>query len=142
MEYHFLIHKEDGGYWTECLELQGCQTQADTLGELKENAREALELYLGEPENSRVIFNLPKPRPSKRNIMTVSVPPTLAFAMLLRQARVLRKLTQRQAADLLEIKHISAYQRLESPESSNPELKTLSKVKRVFPEIAIDFVLG
>lgn len=142
MEYHFLIHKEDGGYWTECIELQGCQTQADTMNELRANALEALELYLSEPESSRVIFNLPKAQKAKKNLMTIAVPPTLAFAMLLRQARVLRNLTQRQAADLLDIKHISAYQRLETPESANPELKTLSRVKRVFPEIAIDFVLG
>ena len=33
MEYHFKIHKEKNGYWAECIELSGCNTQGDTLEE-------------------------------------------------------------------------------------------------------------
>lgn len=27
MQYHFKKHKEDGGYWAECIELKGCVTR-------------------------------------------------------------------------------------------------------------------
>jgi predicted RNase H-like HicB family nuclease len=29
MKYHFKIHREKAGFWAECLELDGCVTQAD-----------------------------------------------------------------------------------------------------------------
>lgn len=59
MGYHFKIHKEDSGYWAECLELEGCLTQGASLKELQANMKEALELYLDEPEAIRQ--ELPKP---------------------------------------------------------------------------------
>gem|GEM_PF-3794280 len=33
MVYHFHIHQEGSGYWTECVELTGCVTEADSLDE-------------------------------------------------------------------------------------------------------------
>jgi predicted RNase H-like HicB family nuclease len=36
---------EEGGYWAECLEL-GCGSQGETLDELDQNIREAIELVL------------------------------------------------------------------------------------------------
>jgi antitoxin HicB len=44
MKYHFKIYKKDGGYWAQCIELEGCITQADTLKELYKNMQEALNL--------------------------------------------------------------------------------------------------
>ncbi len=44
--YPAIIHEEDGGYWIEFPDLEGCQTQGDTLEELMEMAKEALGLYL------------------------------------------------------------------------------------------------
>lgn len=41
-----LIEKDEHGYYTYCPELPGCQTQADSLEEAKENIKEAVELYL------------------------------------------------------------------------------------------------
>jgi len=43
MLYHFKIQKESNGYWAECLELKGCQTEADTLSELQSNNRKILK---------------------------------------------------------------------------------------------------
>lgn len=37
MKYQFKIHKEGLGVWAECLELSGCFTQADFMGELRQN---------------------------------------------------------------------------------------------------------
>jgi predicted RNase H-like HicB family nuclease len=36
---------EEGGYWGECLEL-GCGSQGETLDEMDQNIREAIELVL------------------------------------------------------------------------------------------------
>jgi len=41
-----VIEKDEQGYYTYCPELEGCQTQGDTLEEVLCNAKEAIELYL------------------------------------------------------------------------------------------------
>jgi predicted RNase H-like HicB family nuclease len=40
------IEKDEHGYYAYAPQLQGCQTQADTLEELLANMKEAVELYL------------------------------------------------------------------------------------------------
>lgn len=62
MKYNFKIHKESeksGGYWAECLELPGCFAQAESLADLKVQMKEALDLYIQEPENSIDLAALP-----------------------------------------------------------------------------------
>lgn len=46
MKYTFLIYKESNGYWAECVELQGCFTEGDTLRRAALNAKKALNCYL------------------------------------------------------------------------------------------------
>ncbi len=47
LEYSVIIHEaEEGGYWLEVPALEGCFTQGETLEEVLENAKEAIELYL------------------------------------------------------------------------------------------------
>lgn len=41
-----IIEKDEHGYYAFCPELEGCQTQGDTLEEVLANIREAIELYL------------------------------------------------------------------------------------------------
>ncbi len=41
-----VIEKDKHGYYAYCPELEGCQTQGDTLDEVMANIREAIELYL------------------------------------------------------------------------------------------------
>lgn len=41
-----VIEKDEHGYYAYCPELDGCQTQGDTLEEVIKNIREAVELYL------------------------------------------------------------------------------------------------
>ncbi len=41
-----IMEDETGGYVASVPTLPGCHTQGDTLGELMENAKEAIELYL------------------------------------------------------------------------------------------------
>ncbi len=41
-----VIEKDEYGYYAYCPELEGCQTQGDTLEEALDNIKEAVELYL------------------------------------------------------------------------------------------------
>jgi predicted RNase H-like HicB family nuclease len=41
-----VIVKDKHGYYAYCPELKGCQTQGETLDEVNENIKEAIELYL------------------------------------------------------------------------------------------------
>ncbi len=44
--YPAIFHKEDGSYWVEFPDLPGCQTVGESIGEVMEEAQEALGLYL------------------------------------------------------------------------------------------------
>lgn len=37
---------EEGGYWAEVPEYPGCYTQAETMNELEESVREAVQCYV------------------------------------------------------------------------------------------------
>ena len=41
-----VIEKDENGYYVYCPELEGCQSQGDSLEEAMANIREAIELYL------------------------------------------------------------------------------------------------
>ena len=80
MEYHFKIHRESKGYWAECVELEGCVTQADSIEELDQNMAEALSLYLDEPADSKLVLPLPRKSLNGRKVRKVPVPANVAFA--------------------------------------------------------------
>ena len=46
MEYVMVIEKGDIGYWAHFPDLPGCFTDGDTLEQLQDNAKEAVELYM------------------------------------------------------------------------------------------------
>lgn len=56
MLYHFKVYKERTGFWSECLELNGCYTQGVTIKELEENIQDALHTYFDDP----VLISFPK----------------------------------------------------------------------------------
>ena len=141
MYYHFKVHKSSKPYWAECIELKGCSTQADSLDDLNKNMREVLNLYLDEPNESAVLFPLPEENINQKNIVKILVDPKIAFAMLLRQVRLKNQLTQSEAAKKIGFKTIYSYQRLESSKSANPELNTIAKIKRLFPDFSLDYIL-
>lgn len=41
-----VIEKDEYGYYAYCPQLEGCQSQGDSLEEIKANIQEAIELYL------------------------------------------------------------------------------------------------
>lgn len=143
MKYHFKVFKENAGYWAECLELQGCRTQASTKSELIVNMRDALNLFLSEPEVSNVIFPLPSSKiKSKKDIVVVPVPTKTAIAFYLRRYRLLHNFSQSQMSKKLNMNNLYTYQKLESPKTANPELLTLAKIKDAFPDFKVDEVLA
>lgn len=140
MHYHFKINKEDDGFWGQCVELQGCQSQGDTFEELLDNLAEALNLYLDEPQGSNVVFPLPNEEvdENREDIIKIAVDPGIAFANYLRIIRLGHKMTQKEVAIKLGYKSIWAYQKLESTKKANPELKTIAKIKSLFPEFDLN----
>ena len=142
MKYHFKVHQEKKGYWAECIELTGCITQANSKKSLVENAREALNLYLDEPENSKIIFPEPLSAVRAKEVIEVLVDPKIAFAMVLRQERVKNNLTQSQVAKKLGLKNPYSYQRLENSKTANPSLLTIVLLKSIFPGLNLEAVLA
>ncbi|MGZ3789771.1 MAG: type II toxin-antitoxin system HicB family antitoxin [Bacteriovorax sp.] len=143
MLYHFKIHKESDGYWAECLELEGCQTQSDTLSELKVSMEEVLNLYLSEPYDSKLIFPLPfKKTPTGKGVTKVHVDPSVAFSFLIRMTRIQNKLTLKEMAKKLNYKNINTYAKLEKAKTANPELRTIAKIKNVFSDFPINLILS
>lgn len=55
MKYNFKIHREGEGFWAECIELEGCVTEGDTMEELCANIQAALDLYLEDSVDSRQV---------------------------------------------------------------------------------------
>ncbi len=46
MKANIVIEKDNHGYYAFCPEMKGCHTQGNTLEEVLQNIREAIELYL------------------------------------------------------------------------------------------------
>ncbi|MDF5707478.1 MAG: type II toxin-antitoxin system HicB family antitoxin [Nostoc sp. S4] len=47
-----VIEKDEYGYYAYCPELPGCQSQGDSLEEVRANIKEAVELYIETLSNS------------------------------------------------------------------------------------------
>jgi predicted RNase H-like HicB family nuclease/DNA-binding XRE family transcriptional regulator len=142
MKYHFNVHKEEVGYSAQGIECEGCFTQADTFEELQVNMQEALDLLIEEPEDSSDLAPLPDPSIQVSNdIVEVSPSPEIAFSFLVRYYRITQGLTQKEAAQKMGFDSIYSYQRLEDGQS-NPTLKMLAKIKELFPDFSIDFILA
>jgi len=134
LNYHFFTHQDDDGVWAECLELSGCVTQADSMDALQDMCGEALNLYLEEPPESELVFPLPdESLDGDGSLLKVTVEPGIALALILRRNRNDKKLTQKEVAQLLGMKSLFSYQRLER--KSNPTLSMIKKIHKVFPNI-------
>ena len=52
-----IIEKDEHGYYAYCPELEGCQTQGDSLEDVMAHIKEAVELYLETlPEDERKLY--------------------------------------------------------------------------------------
>ena len=98
MKYNFKIKKETKGYSAECVEIDGIFTQGETIEELESNMKEALNLHLSENDDE-VVFKMPQK--TKKGWVPVEVEPSVAVALAVRQARLKRKMSQRQMQTFL-----------------------------------------
>ena len=59
-----VIERDDHGYYAFCPELEGCQSQGDTLEEVLENIKEAVELYIETLSEDEIclLYTSPSPR--------------------------------------------------------------------------------
>jgi predicted RNase H-like HicB family nuclease len=63
---NIIIEKDEYGYYAYCPDLEGCQSQGETLDEVTENIKEAIELYL------ETLSEQDKIKLTSREIMTTS----------------------------------------------------------------------
>ncbi len=142
MKYHFKIHKEGKYFWAQCIELEGCTTQAKDIEGLVDNMHEALNLYVQEPEDSKDLAALPDESIKKsKNVIEVALDPEIAFSFMVRYYRIKHGMTQKEVAKEMGFDTIYSYQRLES-KKCNPSLKIISKIKKVFPDFSIDYAVS
>ena len=142
MKYHFKVHKEGKYFWAQCIELEGCITQAKDMEELVDNMQEALNLYVQEPEDSKDLAALPDESIKKsKNLVEIALDPEVAFSFMVRYYRIKHGTTQKEAAKEMGFDTIYSYQRLEA-KRCNPSLKIISKIKKMFPDFSIDYAVS
>lgn len=126
--YPVCFHEaEEGGFWAEGVgPIQGVFTQGETLEAVRENAREAISLFLevllddGKP--------IPRPEPAREGAEMIAPFPDVMAPILLRWVREDEGLTQAQLATRLGMSQ-QAVQKLERS-GANPSVKTLAKFAR------------
>ncbi len=72
MKVNVIIEKDKHGYYAFCPELKGCHSQGDSLDDVLENIKEAIQLYLEtiSPEERDTYLN--------REILTTSLEVSVA----------------------------------------------------------------
>jgi antitoxin HicB len=137
LKYPAHIVKDDDVYLVSFPDLENVSTYGATIEEALANAEEALNGCL-ESDFERN-FSIPDPSASDSDeVRQIPVSSHIAVAILLRKLRADR--SQIEIARQLRISY-QVYQRLENPRKSNPTLKTLEKVARVFGKrVELNFV--
>ena len=126
----FKYDEEEKAYNVRFPDLPGCFTYGETFDEAKAMAKEALTGYLQSVDARKMRL----PDPSKlegEEVVYVEPETPVAFAIWLRKQREALGLSQSDVAKKLGIKY-QTYQRIESPSKTNPTLKTIMRVEKVF----------
>ena len=122
--------KEEKCYLVNFPDLPGCLTEGNDIEDAKQNAKDALTGYLASIFARN--FKIPEPSRQKgKNIYMIEPEPEVSVPIILRKLREKKNLTQGDIAKVLGISY-QAYQRLEKPGKSNPTLKTLERLAKVF----------
>lgn len=128
IRYQAKIFKDGNGYSVVFPDLPGCFSQGKTRNSARENAREALGLYLEEARDFRWSVPVPKRRGGKQ-YEWISAPPEVAIPLMIRTARMDRGLSQTQLAQRLGMS-VQQLQKLETPGKCNPTVKTLYAISK------------
>ena len=131
LKYPAIFHpEEDGGFFVEFPDCDGCVTEGNTMEAAKAMAKEALDGWLASVYSRELI--IPNPSDLKGdNIYLINVDPTVALPIMIRTMRKERGLSQQQIAEALNIKY-QTYQEFENPLKFNATVKTLKRVFHVF----------
>ena len=126
----FEYDKEEKVYNVRFPDLPGCFTYGETIDEAKAMAKEALTGFLQSVDARKL--RMPDPSRLKGDEVIYIEPETpVAFAIWLRKQREALGLSQSDVAKKLGIKY-QTYQRIENPSKTNPTLKTIMRVEKVF----------
>ena len=126
----FKYDEEEKVYNVQFPDFPGCFTYGETIDEAKAMAKEALTGFLQYVDARKI--KLPDPSKLEGDEVVYVEPETpVAFAIWLRKQREALGLSQSDVAKKLGIKY-QTYQRIESPSKTNPTLKTIMKVEKVF----------
>ena len=126
----FVYDEEEKVYNVRFPDLPGCFTYGETIDEAKAMAKEALTGFLQSVDARKL--RLPDPSRLKGDEVIYIEPETpVAFAIWLRKQREALGLSQSDVAKKLGIKY-QTYQRIENPSKTNPTLKTIMRVEKVF----------
>lgn len=128
LQYPAKIYREGEHYLVSFPDFENVNTFGSTLEEALLNAEEALNGCL-ESDFERN-FHVSEPsRCAGKDIYCIPVQPHIAVAFMLRKLRADK--SQIEIARELNISY-QVYQRLENPRKSNPTIKTLEKIARVY----------
>ena len=126
------LDEKDKAYNVSFPDLSGCFTYGESVAEAKENAKEALTVYLESIDLRKL--KVPKASELKgEDIYYIEPEPNVAFAIWLKQKREDKGYTQEEIAKILGIAY-QTYQRFENPTKANPTLKTITKLEKVLNE--------
>ncbi len=127
--------KLDKVYHVEFPDIESCITYGESLEYAKEMAKEALTGMLESFHERKIKI----PEPSKttgKNIYMIEPEAPVAFAIWLKIQREKNHLSQSDVAKELGIKY-QTYQRIENPLKTNPTLKTILKLEKIFKKKVI-----
>jgi antitoxin HicB len=121
---------DEGGYVVEFIDIPSCVTEGDTLEEAQVMAQEALTGVLTSMDSRKMRIPVPS-QITGDDIFSIEPDLKTAFAISLKQERERLGLTQKEVAERMKVKW-SFYQRIENPRKSNPTLRTIEKLQKVF----------
>ena len=125
-----ITRQRGGGFLVEFPDLPGCLTEGDNLEDALAHAREALSGWLFVAIKNG--DDIPEPEVYRGRSYYEIIPELdVAVPLLLLMARCRRGLTQKDVAKVLGITQ-QAYRKFEIPGLSNPTVRTLGRLSRVF----------
>ena len=128
---------KDKVFYADFPDLRNCHTYGRTLENTKEMAKEVLTAYLEALDLRKM--NIPEAsKINKENIYYIEPETTVAFAIWLKKHRKAEGLTQADIARKLGVKY-QTYQKFENPSKTNPRLKTIIKLQKIFNQKLVNF---
>lgn len=111
---------------------EGIMTYGESVEQAKEMASDAITGLIESYVDRQIPFEIP-PFGAAPDTYLIEPAPSVSFALWLRQKRKASGMTLTDVADKLGVKY-QVYQRLEDPAKTNPTLKTIAKLEKVFGE--------